>query len=46
MKTPIAGFIGMVGSAVTHDSMALRGLLVCGILYSPLYVAMNTLAAR
>jgi hypothetical protein len=46
MKTPIAGSIGMVGSAVTRNSMVLRGLLVCGILSSPLYVAMNALAAR
>ena len=46
MKTLIAGSNGMVGSAVTRHLMVRKVLLVCGILSSLLYVAMNILVAR
>ena len=46
MKTLVAGSDGMVGSAVTHHHLTVRKvLLVCGILSSLLYVAINILGA-
>jgi len=46
MKILVAGSNGMIGSAVTRHMMVRKVLLVCGILPSLFYIAVNILAAR